>query len=72
MLEPRTQSGLDETPGAVTQLTILVDFFDEVRRAQTIGDINLAAGIARQELLDLAEDAFDHLRDLFEVDERLN
>jgi hypothetical protein len=54
----------------VTQLTIMVDFMDSCRRATTIYEINLAAGVAREELLDLAEDCFDHLRVLFETPNR--
>lgn len=63
---------LPATPPLVTELTILVDFLDAARRATTIADVNIAAGIARQELLDLAEDACDHLRDLFEAPARAN
>ena len=51
----------------VTETSILLAFFDACRRATTIGEMNVAAGIARSELLDLAEDRLDHLRDLFEV-----
>lgn len=50
---------------SATELTILVDFFDVCRYARTMTEVNLAAGVARQELLDLAEDACDHLSELF-------
>lgn len=60
---------LDERATPVTQLELLVEFMDACRRATTMAEVNLAAGCAREQLLDLAVDSLDHLRDLFELGE---
>lgn len=48
-----------------TTLTVLIDLLDALRMAHNLIEVNIAAGIARQELLDLAETACDQLNNLF-------
>ena len=48
-------------------LSILVNLCDALRQAQTMADVSIAAGIARQELLDLASEGVDRTGELFET-----
>jgi hypothetical protein len=54
----------DEAP-PTDRDSILLEFFDAVRKASTLAQINVAAGLAHKELLDLVNDCVDHLGDMF-------
>jgi len=44
---------LDSLPEATDTLTVLVEFLDAIRKATSLAEVNVAAGIARARLMGL-------------------
>lgn len=60
------QTTRQPAPQMLDACAIMVSFLEEARRAPTISDINIAAGVAHQQLVDLLGGKVD-CAELFEV-----